>query len=61
MQGLRVEVLHRSGRAQAAAAALAAGASSQDAQQQELLLGTATAPLADLLAKPQASTCSWLC
>lgn len=52
-QSLRVEVLHRPPRAEAAAAALAAGGSSTAARCEDVPLGAARARLADLLVRPQ--------
>ncbi|BDA41322.1 hypothetical protein COCOBI_02-1020 [Coccomyxa sp. Obi] len=54
-QELRVEVYHTCTRSEAAASKLASGASAAQAgTPQDTLLGTAAAPLTDLLTKPQA-------
>lgn len=55
VQELRVEVYQTCTASKAAASKVAFGAStSQTAAPQDTLLGTATAPLTDLLTKPQA-------
>ncbi|CAL8461957.1 g1488 [Coccomyxa elongata] len=59
-QELRVEVYHTCTRSEAAASKLASGASgAQAGVPQDTLLGTAAAPLTDLLTKPQ-GICKWL-
>lgn len=55
VQELKVEVYHTCTRSEAAASKLASGASAaQAATPQDTLLGTAAAPLTDVLTKPQA-------
>jgi len=60
LQELRVELYHSCSKSEAASSSLAAGGSSREASQpQDVLLGTATSPLRELLAKPQVRVQLW--